>query len=785
MKNKVISILLLTAIIFTLLPAGVFSANTITYPCTGTVNASALVVRSGPGTSYSQLKNSSGGNINLYSGTSVTVLGIYACNDGTTAAANWYNISFSSGGVAYTGYAASQYITIPTSSTPTPGETLTFEESLQYFPESYHAGLRALHELHPNWIFTALDTGITWATVNYEENRLGRSLTDSREIANRSTAAGAYDWTTDKWIPLDASNWFQASEELVAYYLDPRNFLTERYIFQFESLSYRPLTQTISGVERIISGSFMANNSIDANGYNKTYAEVFMMAAAESQVSPYHLAARVIQEVGYSGSGSVSGTYPGYEGFYNYYNIGASSSSTPIANGLKYAKDESNTGTFMRPWNTRYKAIVGGAKWIGNSYINVGQNTLYLQKWDVTDDGNGRYWHQYMTNVAAAASESTKMYNAYNTMGIIDDRSMPIEFIIPVYRDMPAATSAYPTPADNPNNWLSSLSVNGYSLSPAFSMSESLNNFSISLDRTVTSIYVNASKVSTLSSISGDVGTISLTPGQTQTLNIKCTAKNGNVRNYYITINWTGCSHEWIEATCQTPRTCRLCGETQGEVGAHTYIINVIAPTCQAPGYTLHTCSLCKTQYMDQQTEKLPHTGGTATCIEKAVCEVCGDEYGDFAAHDYSVDMVVEPTCEEGGYTKHVCSLCSDYYESNLTQPLGHIGGEATCTQRPTCERCNELYGNTTIHHFVDGICEDCQLNENEIKYGDVNNDGFIDDIDIMLLERYLALWKIELNITAADINGDSEIDDIDAMLFTRYLAGWEVETKIQEVTIG
>ena len=59
-----------------------------------------------------------------------------------------------------------------------------------------------------------------------------------------------------------------------------------------------------------------------------------------SGVSPYFLAARSRQELGVKGSGSVSGNYGAYKGYYNYYNIGATSGADPISNGLNYAKAE-------------------------------------------------------------------------------------------------------------------------------------------------------------------------------------------------------------------------------------------------------------------------------------------------------------------------------------------------------------------------------------------------------------------------------------------------------------
>ena len=124
----------------------------------------------------------------------------------------------------------------------------------------------------------------------------------------------------------------------------------------------------------------------------------------------------------------MTGTNSSYPGIYNFYNIGATSSSNPAVNGLKWA---SKGDTYLRPWTDPYRSIVGGAQYIGTSYISKGQNTGYLQKFNVTS--YQRYEHQYMTNVEAAYSEAIKTRQAY--AGSMD--KTPIIFSIPVYENMP------------------------------------------------------------------------------------------------------------------------------------------------------------------------------------------------------------------------------------------------------------------------------------------------------------------------------------------------------------
>lgn len=185
---------------------------------------------------------------------------------------------------------------------------------------------------------------------------------------------------------------------------------------------------------------------------NSKYSDLILKAGKTSAVSSYHLASRIKQEVGpFLSHASISGTVSGYKGLYNFYNIGATSSSEPmgaIKNGLQYAKDgkgasEQTKTKYLIPWNNKEKAITGGGIFIGSSYINIGQDTIYLQKFHVTSNNGGElFWHQYMTNVLAPYSESKLIYNGYANMNMLNNS---MTFIIPVYNNMPE------TPVENPN----------------------------------------------------------------------------------------------------------------------------------------------------------------------------------------------------------------------------------------------------------------------------------------------------------------------------------------------
>ena len=188
-----------------------------------------------------------------------------------------------------------------------------------------------------------------------------------------------------------------------------------------------------------------------------------MYAGEVSKVSPYHLATRIIQEQGADGRGNqISGNVSGYEGYYNYYsqNAYASGGLSAVQNGLKYARQTDSSN--MRPWNSRYRAVVGGAVNLGKWYINKGQDTIYYEKFDVVN-----YSHQYMTNVLAPKSEAKTSKKAYSETTL---NNTAFKFIIPVYENMPDEVCAEPTGDGNPNNRLKSLSVEGYTFTPTFSL---------------------------------------------------------------------------------------------------------------------------------------------------------------------------------------------------------------------------------------------------------------------------------------------------------------------------
>ena len=391
---------------------------------TGTVATTALNIRSGPGTSYRSM-----GLLSINK--EINILDTVTGNDGKT----WYYMEYN----GINGYVAAEFIVI--SSHEEYETDAKFEAYLdaQGFPESYKPYLRTLHAKYPNWNFRAARTGLSWNDVLEREGKLGKSLVSSSAPSSwKSQAAGAYDPQTGKYTSFDSGGWAAASEKIIAYYLDPRNFINQIGIFQFLTHTYDAETQTSAGLAAVVSGTFL-DAAFPETGF-ATYADALMEAGRTATVNPYVLASMILVEQGTSGTGKcISGTVSGYEGYYNYYNIGAykTASMSAVTRGLWYA---SRSGSYQRPWDGHFASLLGGALFYSENYVKQNKNTLYFKKWNVMngleDVGEG----QYMTNVQGAESEAAALRKGY--LSLLDS---PMIFEIPIYSGMPDAACRKPS----------------------------------------------------------------------------------------------------------------------------------------------------------------------------------------------------------------------------------------------------------------------------------------------------------------------------------------------------
>ena len=440
----------------------------------------------------------------------------------------WYRIKFSKNDKEKEGYVRSDLVTIVNTNYNTQSSDADFEEQIKEFPDDYKAQLRALHEKYPNWQFEAVKTGLEWSDVVKNESKVGRNLVAKTSIASwKSTEPQAYNWASNTWYGFDGGSWAAASTELIQYYLDPRNFLDDSGIFQFETLEFKDY-QNVDGVKNALAGTFMAGDYSDTDGETRSYASTFFEAGQNYGINPYHLASRAVQEQGVLGrSQSIAGNVSGLENLFNYFNIGAfaANGNSATINGLYYAAGADEN--YLRPWNSRYKSINGSAKYIADKYVSVGQNTLYFQKFNVVNSKNGIYSHQYMSNIVAASYESARLKKAYS------DLNTKLIFRIPVYNNMPSAKCVKPTSDSNPNTYLSKLWVDGYSFTTEFSSVNSTYYLTVGSD--VESVNIGAEAVSSSSSVGG-TGTYTLNSGENR-IQVVCKAQNGATKGYTIVIS--------------------------------------------------------------------------------------------------------------------------------------------------------------------------------------------------------------------------------------------------------
>ena len=430
----------------------------------------------------------------------------------------WYKISYNnSNGEKITGYILydADYIRILTYN-----PDAKFEEKIKAFPKSYQDALRSLHAKYPKWEFipdpvnSSFNASVAEQLTNMRKQvQIGSS---AHPISWRSMGLGSYDWNKKAWVNTNGG-WTGASKEVVAYYMDPRNFLNDTEIYMFLEQSYNSAVQNDAGIKKIIKGTFLEKKYTNASGEpgGGSYLSVIKTAAQKSGVNPYIIASKIIQEQGVKGTSSlISGTYSGYKGYYNFFNIGAygSSATDVIVNGLKRAK--------ANGWNTRYKSILGGAQFLGNNYISKGQDTYYYQDFNVHGDGT----HQYAQAVHDAYNKGVSLAETYKSQ-----EDMSLSFKIPVFTDMPSNNSPMPPKNSKKNNYyFSKISVDG--LTPSFNMYTTKYNLAVSKDtvikvKTVGDGATNASKAK-----------YTLTKGVNKVV-LSVKSESGYLNYYTITVN--------------------------------------------------------------------------------------------------------------------------------------------------------------------------------------------------------------------------------------------------------
>ncbi len=202
----------------------------------------------------------------------------------------------------------------------------------------------------------------------------------------------------------------KASQSQIAQYMDPANFSTGAYKYQFLDLSKS------NGV-----GADALNEFLDGKGVLSGQGDAFARTAQDYNISEVYLAAHAALESGNGTSNLARGVKYNGTTVYNVFGIGAVDSD-PLNGGAKMA--------YEMGWTSVEKAIYGGAAWISEKYINSNsyqQNTLYKMLWNPAEPGV----HQYASDVGWAVKQAVQIKKIFDNFP-----NAVLTYDVPVYSGM-------------------------------------------------------------------------------------------------------------------------------------------------------------------------------------------------------------------------------------------------------------------------------------------------------------------------------------------------------------
>lgn len=183
--------------------------------------------------------------------------------------------------------------------------------------------------------------------------------------------------------------------------------------------------------------------------------------------------------------------------------------------------------------------------------------------------------------------------------------------------------------------------------------------------------------------------------------------KNVNETQHQVKCESCGYKTEWENhtggtATCTAKAVCSVCGESYGELAAHVADSNY---RYNADGHWT-ACATCGTPMSNQEA----HTGGTANCQHKAVCDVCGQPYGELDASNHTGGTRWAQTAETHQAFYLCCGAAAgaeashSWNDESVCTECGygcaHTGGTATCTALAVCDICGHTYGDLLPHDY-------------------------------------------------------------------------------------
>lgn len=277
-------------------------------------------------------------------------------------------------------------------------------------------------------------------------------------------------------------------------------------------------------------------------------------------------------------------------------------------------------------------------------------------------------------------------------------------------------------------------------------------------------------------------------------------------------------SRDSVESTCTTKGysgyiVCLDCDSvimtgSELPLAAHKYEAVVTEPTPSSQGYTTHTCGVCGDSYTDSYVDYVDENapqivvGAKRTAAGKTVDVTISLKNNPGlvsatlrVAYDTNVLTLVRVT-DAGtlGTTSHKPEFSEPYtlawvndtatsnytYNGKIVTLTFEVAEDAALGKYPITVSYD--YDNYDIYNAdaekikfatVNGYVEVL-----DVILGDVNSDGVVNNLDRMILTRYLADWEEygeeSINLVAADVNGDGLVNNLDRMILTRHLADWD-----------
>lgn len=224
--------------------------------------------------------------------------------------------------------------------------------------------------------------------------RTGMTLTKAANIQNNSYYNPQVQRTAGKWE--------DANYDEIKNAMDPvRLAKDDEYKYQFLLLD-QPQYLPVSALNKLLEGK----------GVLEGQGASFSQAAKKYGINEIYLISHALIETGNGTSDLAKGgdivngkfTNKSAKKYHNVFGIGAYDNN-PLVEGIKYAKEAG--------WDSVSKAIIGRAKFIGQSYVKAGQNTLYKMRWNPAHPGT----HQYATDINWANLNAQVIKGFYDKMG--------------------------------------------------------------------------------------------------------------------------------------------------------------------------------------------------------------------------------------------------------------------------------------------------------------------------------------------------------------------------------